>query len=301
MGSEFADAIQRAYRVALRIWPEANPFQPGFIRESIMADSLNHNLIVGKKGSDARDEDGKQVEYKTWKAPYRSKLNIQSTTGLDHHLKGTEAWYFGKFKPPFELIGLWSVQIDKVKKFCEDFLKRTKVKQGHITIDFHEKWVIKTGQTLPISKEPANRFVQSLRTAQEIAKRSHGVDDITLKGRIREILIAEILGHKIIVDSMLSDARDSKGDYEYLTSLEGNFQMTHMTEENSHNKVFRNEAIYCAQFEDPVTISEIWKIDPKVYMKKMKKRRPWPKDTQNNFTITLDWVKKVGTKVYPSA
>ena len=102
-------------------------------------------------------------------------------------------------------------------------------------------------------------------------------------------------------NKMLSDARDSKGDYEYLTSLEGNFQMTHMTEENSHNKVFRNEAIYCAQFEDPVTISEIWKIDPKVYMKKMKKRRPWPKDTQNNFTITLDWVKKVGTKVYPSA
>ena len=43
---------------------------------------------------------------------------------------------------------------------------------------------------------------------------------------------------------MLSDARDSEGDYEYLTSLEGNFQMTHMTEENSHKKVFRNEAIY---------------------------------------------------------
>ena len=94
-----------------------------------------------------------------------------------------------------------------------------------------------------------------------------------------EILIAEKLDHQIIEDSMLSDARDSEGDYEYLTSLEGNFQMTHMTEENSHKKVFRNEAIYCVQFEDAITISEIWKIDPKV-LKKIKAQAMYREQTK---------------------
>ena len=74
--------------------------------------------------------------------------------------------------------------------------------------------------------------------------------------------------------------------------------MTHMTEENSENKVLRNKAIHCAQFENPVTISEIWEISTQVYLEKMKKRRPWPTDRQNNFTVTLGWVKDNGKCIY---
>lgn len=300
MTTEFYNNIRDAYLVALELWPDCNPFQPGFIRESIMADSLNHTLILKKKGKDARDEEGVPVEYKTWKSPYRSKLNAQSSTGLEPHFDPKcEMWYFGKFEPPFKLVGLWSIPSPLVKKKCEDFMQRNP-KEGHITIDFSEKWVKDVGVELEVGKDMQNRFVIALSAAVEIADSAYGVKDITLKGRVREILIAEILNHVIIIESMQPDAKDSEGHlYEYLSSLEGKFQMTHMTEAGCENKVLRNKAIFCAQFSDPVTISEIWEVDPKVYMKKMEGRRPWKKDIQNNFTVTLDWVKSNGNKVYP--
>ena len=52
--------------------------------------------------------------------------------------------------------------------------------------------------------------------------------------------------------------------------------MTHMTEENSHKKVFRNEAIYCVQFsEDDITISGDMENRSKGVYEEDEKAVPW--------------------------
>tara|TARA_B100000674_G_C37813878_1_gene902419 strand:- start:618 stop:1166 length:549 start_codon:yes stop_codon:yes gene_type:complete len=179
-------------------------------------------------------------------------------------------------------------------------MSRTSKKTGHIMIDFRVKWIQENGILIDfIGNSSSSDFIRHLSNAQEIAIEQFGVSDITLKGRIREIMIAEKLGHSIIVNSKKADANDEFGNqFEYLTSLQGNFQMTHMTEDNSEAKVLRNKSIYCAQFETPVSISEIWEIEPKIYMQKMATRRPWPTDRQNNFTVRINWVRENGRCVY---
>jgi len=292
------ESLLNVMAVAAQDFPlQDNPFQPGFIREVILANALGHKVNCEKKGGDATESNGDKTEYKTWKTGSWAKLNAQAEQGYEHLIHGDKFQYFAEFSSPFVIDKVWRVAIDKVKRFCKDFMARTKKVKGHITFNFSNKWVESNGKIVELGEAVPSRFVDALRIVQSIAIEQFGVNDITLKGRIREILIAEILNHQIIEDSMLSDARDSEGDYEYLTSLKGNFQMTHMTEGNSHNKVFRNKAIYCAQFEDPITISEIWKVDPKVYMTEMEKRRPWPENKQNNFTVTLKWVRSVGKSI----
>ena len=295
----FKSEIQKAYASVISEFPDSNPFQPGFIREYILSSVLGHELIPGKKGRDAFDGDNDPVEYKTFKTGNWGMLNVEIAHGFEKHLTGTKNWYFAEFDTPFTIARIWVIPVKKVRKFCSDFMKRTSKTQGHVMINFSVKWIEENGDVVPFKpKKKDSLFIQHLRNAQEIAAKGNKDEDITLKGRIREILMAEILGHTIVSNSKLADAIDDAGnEFEYLTSLPpGNFQMTHMTEANSENKVLRNEAIYCALFQDPVTIAEMWRVETDDYMKKMATRRPWPTDRQNNFTVTLVWVKGVGTQ-----
>ena len=295
----FNSEIQNAYDSAISEFPDSNPFQPGFIREYILSTVLGHELNPAKKGPDAFDGDDTPVEYKTFKTGNWGMLNVEIEHGFEKHLTGTEYWFFAEFNTPFTISRIWKIPVSKVRKFCSDFMKRTKKTEGHIMMNFSVRWIEANGEVVnPESGKRDSPFIQHLRNAQEIAAKDFAVEDITLKGRIREILMAEILGHKIVNNSKLADALDDEGnEFEYLTSLPpGNFQMTHMTEENSENKVLRNEAIYCALFQDPVTIAEMWRVETGDYMEQMATRRPWPTDRQNNFTVTLEWVKGVGTQ-----
>ena len=296
----FKERIENAYESVLSEFPDSNPFLPGRPREYIMSKELGHSLNLDKKGVDAWDQKGNGVEYKTFKIGGWGRFNIQANQGYEKHLEGIPVWYFAEFDSPFTISRIWRVPIESIREYCADFMKRSKSRRNHRMIDFRVKWIERNGEAIPLKPSfSESSFIQNLRMAQDIAIRDHEVDDITLKGRYREILIAEILCHKILMGSKGADAIDDEGnEYEYLTSLPpGNFQMTHMTEENSHNKVFRNKAIYCALLENPASIQEIWKIDPEVYMEKMNTRRPWPEKRQNNFIVPLKWVREVGERV----
>ena len=296
----FQSHIEGAYLAAIGEFPDSNPFLPGFIREYILSNVLGHTLNPSKKGVDAWDSENDGVEYKTFKYGKWGRFNVEIQHGFEKHLKDVSCWYFAEFESPFKISRVWSVEINTIREYCKAFMSRTSKTVGHIMIDFRVKWIQKNGLPVDFQNEKIDsEFIHNLRSAQRVADVQYGVSDITLKGRIREIMMAEILDHSIIVNSKKADARDKNGnEYEYLTSLQGNFQMTHMTEENSENKVLRNKAIHCAQFENPVTISEIWEISTQVYLEKMKKRRPWPTDRQNNFTVTLGWVKDNGKCIY---
>lgn len=304
----FKEWVKNAYESALSEFPNSNPFQPGFIREYILSDELGHSLNPEKKGVDAWDRKGNGGEYKTFKIGGWGRFNFQANHGYEKHLEGIPVWYFAQFDSPFTISRIWSVPIESIREYCADFMKRSKSRRNHRMVDFRVKWIERNGEAIPLRPSfSESSFIQNLRMVQDIENREHGYDsmgysvnDISLKGRIGEMLIAEILGHKILTGSKGADAIDDEGnEYEYLSSLHGKFQMTHMTEENSHNKVFRNKAIYCALFENPASIQEIWEIEPEDYMKRMNTRRPWPEDQQNNFTVPLKWVREVGERVFP--
>ncbi len=296
----FKECIENAYQSALLEFPDSNPFLPGFIREYILSDALGHSLNPQKKGVDAWDEEGNNLEYKTFKIGGWGRFNVEVQHGFEKHLKGVTCWYFAEFDEPFGISRVWRVDIARVREFCAGFMTRTSKTVGHIMIDFSVKWIEQNGDVVNLkSRSSESSFIQNLRMAQDFAIRDFGVDDITLKGRIREIIIAEILGHRILTNSKMADALDEfDNQYEYLTSLNGKFQITHMTEDNLF-RITRNEAIYCGQFSNPATLDSLWRVSVQDYMEKMSDRRPWPADRQNNFTVTIKWVKEVGERAYP--
>ena len=188
--------------------------------------------------------------------------------------------------------------MSKISEQCKQAFQTTKKMNGHIMIHFRISWIEKNGTAIEVSSDPGESvFISELRKAQRIATTEFGVEDITLKGRIREILIAEKLDHTIILGSKDADAKDGTGAiYEYLTSKNGKFQVTHLTETNMY-RITRNDAIICANFNSPIEIDSIWQLKVKDYMDRMASRRPWPEDKQNNFTVPLSWVGSVGTQL----
>ena len=70
------------------------------------------------------------TEYKTWKTGSWAKLNAQAEQGYKHLIHGDKFQYFAEFSSPFVIHKVWRVTIDKVKKFCKDFMARTKKEKG---------------------------------------------------------------------------------------------------------------------------------------------------------------------------
>jgi len=296
----FQKHIDAAYNAAIAEYSNmVDPFQPGFIREYQISKNMGHTLILGKKGKDAIDGKGNQVEYKTFSLGGWGEMNAQLDIGFEHLLQDTEYWIFAEFDSPFSISRLWRVEMSKISEQCRQAFQTTKKTNGHIMIHFRISWIETNGRAIEVSSDSGESvFISELRKAQEIAVTDFGVGDITLKGRIREILIAEKLGHEIIVGSKDADARDKSGAvFEYLTSKSGKFQVTHLTEENMY-RITRNDAIICANFNSPIEIDSIWRVNVADYMARMEGRRPWPENKQNNFTIPIRWVESVGKQLH---
>src|SRR5437588_9861056 len=104
-------------------------------------------------------------------------------------------------------------------------------------------------------QEILGHICQAQRTGEE-----HGIINILQPGIVKELLLADLLGHEVIPDKAYADAKDAEGNlYEYLCSLKSsnNFQMDRMTLDNL-DRITRNEAFYCAFFSDALTIAEVY-------------------------------------------
>lgn len=65
----------------------------------------------------------------------------------------------------------------------------------------------------------SSELIELLRSAQHIALEKHGVPNILQPGAIKELIMAEILGHDLIPQKDSADAMDKDGQtYEYLAS-----------------------------------------------------------------------------------
>ena len=148
-----------------------------------------------------------------------------------------------------------------------------------------------------------------LENAQQIALEKHGIPNILQPGIIKELIMAEILGHKLIPQKDSADAKDSNGDtYEYLASIRRvnvttnkgcSFQLDRVTPSNL-GRVTRNKAFYFGVFRDHLQVEEIWKVEIPVVLKEVKRQLDKCKNDIAHVNFLLKWLETNGAKVYPT-
>lgn len=150
-------------------------------------------------------------------------------------------------------------------------------------------------------------LIELLQHAQQIALEKHGVPNILQPGAIKELIMAEVLGHELIPQKDSADAQDSQGNtFEYLASIKRvkvktnkgcSFQMDRMTRNNLH-RVTRNSAFYFGIFSDHLTLAEVWKVEISVVLAEVDRQLDRCKNDIAHVNFLLRWLEKNGERVY---
>jgi hypothetical protein len=154
----------------------------------------------------------------------------------------------------------------------------------------------------------ASELFELLKSAQVIALEKHGVPNILQPGVIKELMMAEILGHDLIPQKDSADAKDQFGKtYEYLASIRRvnvatnkgcSFQMDRITENNLH-RVTRNEAFYFGIFKDHLEVEEIWRVEIPIVLEEVNRQFQKCRNDIAHVNFLLKWLEENGQKVYP--
>ncbi len=144
-----------------------------------------------------------------------------------------------------------------------------------------------------------------------------GVDNITQAGLIKEMKMAEVLGHNVISDKHCADAIDQNGSlYEYLScqvsaktsvfAIDGLFSRPlERMEQTLEHRISRNAAFFCGTF-DGVFLKKIYKVDTEKffeYTRDSLTRRDQngkSKNSEHTINYPLKWIESVGKIVYNS-
>lgn len=145
--------------------------------------------------------------------------------------------------------------------------------------------------------------------AQEIAT-EHGLKNLFQPGLVKELVIADILGHEVHTTKHEPDAYDPHNPsicYEYLTCFEdGTFQLDRMFKappekrERSLERITRNTMIYCAVFdsEHPLTVRDIYAVEVEVALKEAERQLDASTNDISHIGFTIKWAKEKGTNIY---
>lgn len=157
-----------------------------------------------------------------------------------------------------------------------------------------------------------NEILIHLSAASTLAKDEYGIENILQPGVLKEMVLADILGHRINPVKHQCDAFDQEGNQvEYLTSLvrtsgtnQGcSFQFSSIHEGNMY-RVERNTHVYFGVFLNLLEVSEIWKAsssDVAIEVRRQLCAKPRVRDTKvNHASLKLEWVRLKGERVWSS-
>lgn len=152
-------------------------------------------------------------------------------------------------------------------------------------------------------------LIELLQHAQKIASEKHGVSNILQPGVIKELMMAEVLGHELVPQKDSADAEDRLGNtFEYLASIKRidvktnrgcSFQMDRMTRQNLH-RVTRNSAFYFGIFTDHLTLAEIWRVEIPVVLAEVERQLDRCKNDIAHVNFLLRWLETNGKRAYVS-
>ena len=147
--------------------------------------------------------------------------------------------------------------------------------------------------------------------AQQLAT-SIGIQNILQPGLIKEMIIANQLGHTPIFSKRDADAHsisNSKVKYEYLSCLEGGsgqldrmFKHPYDKREKSLERIRRNNKIYFAVFykSNQIKIKTIYEIEPIILEEKTIVQLDKSKNDISHIGFNEKWAKDNGKIVYAS-
>lgn len=157
-----------------------------------------------------------------------------------------------------------------------------------------------------------HQIIELVLKAARLAK-GIGIEDILQPGLIKEMIIANILGHELITSKHDSDAHapgNPNEKYEYLTCKEkGSFQFDRIFKnprekrEKSLNRIIRNTKIYFAIFykENPLKCKIIYEINSQDVLEEAERKLDNSKNEISHVGFSIKWIHKKGRIVYKNS
>lgn len=160
-----------------------------------------------------------------------------------------------------------------------------------------------------MKKKILSQIIMLVRKAQKLALKI-GIVNILQPGLVKEMIIAEILDHELIISKRDADACDKNNPhikYEYLTCYEGGtgqldrvFKEPSDKRKKSLDRIKRNKKIYSAIFykRNPLKVKVIYEIRPDVLLKEAERQLDKSRNPISHVGFSENWVKENGMVIY---
>ncbi|MEI6561817.1 MAG: hypothetical protein WCO68_07010 [Verrucomicrobiota bacterium] len=158
-------------------------------------------------------------------------------------------------------------------------------------------------------REVYRKIIELVIRAAELA-RSVGIHNILQPGLVKEMIIADILGHKLITtkrDADACDPTDASILYEYLSCKEGGTgQLDRMFKEpaakrqESLQRILRNKKVFFAVFyaENQTKAKIIYEIEPETVVIETERQLDASRNAISHVGFTEAWVRRNGKVAY---
>jgi len=160
-----------------------------------------------------------------------------------------------------------------------------------------------------MSREVYKKVVDLVLRAAELA-RSVGIHNLLQPGLVKEMIIADVLGHEVITSKRAADACDPNDpsiQYEYLSCKEGGSgQLDRMFKEpqgeraKSLNRIWRNSKVYLAIFyaSNQTKIKIIYELEPSVVVAETERQLDRSRNAISHVGFSERWARGNGLVVY---
>src|SRR3989338_8805333 len=160
-----------------------------------------------------------------------------------------------------------------------------------------------------MAREIFKKIIDLVLRAAELA-RSVGIPNLLQPGLVKEMIIADILGHELISTKRDADARDPKDSsikYEYLSCKEGGsgqfdrmFKEPQEKRRESIARITRNRKVYFAVFYAAIQTKAkiIYEIDPLAVVAETNRQLDRSRNAISHVGFSGDWVSDNGKVVY---
>jgi hypothetical protein len=160
-----------------------------------------------------------------------------------------------------------------------------------------------------MGREMYHKIIELVRKAAELA-RSIGINNLLQPGLVKEMIIADILGHDLIHSKRGADAHTPGNPdevYEYLSCKEGGsgqldrmFKAPPEKRKESLARITRNHRIYFAVFyeQEQTKCKVIYEIMPDVLLAESERQLDRSSNNISHVGFTETWAKEHGKIVY---
>lgn len=160
-----------------------------------------------------------------------------------------------------------------------------------------------------MARDIYRKIIELVLEAANIA-RTVGIQNILQPGLVKEMIIADHLGHQLITTKRDADAcslEDPSILYEYLSCKEGGtgqfdrmFKEPDDKRQESLNRIRRNTKVFFAVFyaHEQTKAKVIYELEPEVVVRETERQLDASRNAISHVGFTESWVKRHGRVVY---